>query len=362
MRRQSGCGNIADASFTSDGLGTTYGTDYHVGPGNRLLADGTFTYQYDDAGNLTEQASDTAKADYEWDDRGRLENVVSYVKVDGDWVETQDVGYVYDLFDRLIGRKLEVFNSAGTALSRRASRASPTTGANIVLAFGNGIGDGTNAGGGYVFGGDASGTGAGTSTLALTDRYLWGPGSGELSRSAVDQILADEQVTSLDSAGTTLWPLADNQGTIRDIVRFLRHAGRPNRFRLVRPAAERRSPTGPPYCFATAEQVDPWGIDNRGDRQAAARTVDAALSPRSNPATPKNLAASLSGGYWLLRRGCHRIALFRSQGAMGFAASGAQSGELLPPFEQAHRAHVAGAGRSVRATPSQRETRLCRRS
>jgi RHS repeat-associated protein len=40
----------------------------------------------------------------------------------------------------------------------------------------------------------------------VTDRYLWGP--------AVDQILADQSAAE----GTTLWGLADNQGTIRDVV------------------------------------------------------------------------------------------------------------------------------------------------
>ena len=44
----------------------------------------------------------------------------------------------------------------------------------------------------------------------LTNRYLHGP--------AVDQILADEHVTSLTSAGDVLWPLADNLGSVRDIV------------------------------------------------------------------------------------------------------------------------------------------------
>jgi hypothetical protein len=44
----------------------------------------------------------------------------------------------------------------------------------------------------------------------LTDRYLWGP--------KVDQLLADEQVTSLAADGNVLWTLGDNQNTIRDVV------------------------------------------------------------------------------------------------------------------------------------------------
>jgi hypothetical protein len=44
----------------------------------------------------------------------------------------------------------------------------------------------------------------------LTHRYFWG--------AAVDQLLADEQVSSLSSAGSILWPLADQVGTIRDLA------------------------------------------------------------------------------------------------------------------------------------------------
>ncbi len=41
-------------------------------------------------------------------------------------------------------------------------------------------------------------------------RYLYGP--------AVDQILADEQVSSPTQAGTVLWPLTDHLGSVRDIA------------------------------------------------------------------------------------------------------------------------------------------------
>jgi RHS repeat-associated protein len=44
----------------------------------------------------------------------------------------------------------------------------------------------------------------------LSHRYFWGP--------IVDQLLADEQVSSLGSAGSYLWPLADQVGTIRDLA------------------------------------------------------------------------------------------------------------------------------------------------
>jgi hypothetical protein len=50
---------------------------------------------------------------------------------------------------------------------------------------------------------DSSGTSGTPGTLAAADlshRYLWGP--------AVDQLLADEQVTTPSQAGPVVWPLA----------------------------------------------------------------------------------------------------------------------------------------------------------
>jgi RHS repeat-associated protein len=34
----------------------------------------------------------------------------------------------------------------------------------------------------------------------------------------VDQVLADEQVTNVSTPGNVLWPLPDNQGSVRDLV------------------------------------------------------------------------------------------------------------------------------------------------
>jgi RHS repeat-associated protein len=50
----------------------------------------------------------------------------------------------------------------------------------------------------------------GGSASELTNRYLWGP--------MVDQILADEQVSSLSAAGNVIWPLTDHLNTTRDLV------------------------------------------------------------------------------------------------------------------------------------------------
>ena len=58
-----------------------------------------------------------------------------------------------------------------------------------------------------------SGTGSSALTASnLTDRYLWGP--------AVDQLMADEQLSSLSSAGNVLYALTDNQNTVRDLATY----------------------------------------------------------------------------------------------------------------------------------------------
>jgi RHS repeat-associated protein len=55
----------------------------------------------------------------------------------------------------------------------------------------------------------------GTSDVAAADlshRYLWG--------SAVDQLLADEHVEELGTAGDVVWPLTDNLNTVRDLATY----------------------------------------------------------------------------------------------------------------------------------------------
>ena len=51
---------------------------------------------------------------------------------------------------------------------------------------------------------------SGSAMSNLSHRYLWGP--------EVDQLFADEQVTSLTTAGNTLWALSDHLGTIKDLA------------------------------------------------------------------------------------------------------------------------------------------------
>ena len=43
--------------------------------------------------------------------------------------------------------------------------------------------------------------------------------------SAVDQLLADEQVANPQAAGNVVWPLADQQGTINDLAVYNSQTG-----------------------------------------------------------------------------------------------------------------------------------------
>jgi YD repeat-containing protein len=156
----------------------TYGTEAY----NRLTTDGVYDYLYDYEGNLLTRTkiADGSYREFTWDHRNRLTSVSDY---DAETLLLQQVTYTYDAFDRLIGRQAD----------RNGDYASDVTeafiydGDQIILQF------------------------AGESSPdALTHRYLWGP--------AVDQLLADEEVTSLAAAGTVSWALGDHQNTVRDVV------------------------------------------------------------------------------------------------------------------------------------------------
>ena len=96
---------------------------------------------------------------------------------------TLSVAYSYDLQGDLLSRTAKYYNN-GTLTNTNVSDFvfDPVSG-NVVLAF-NGSG-------------------------ALTDRYLYGP--------AVNELLADERVSSLSSAGTNLWTAIDNEGSVRNV-------------------------------------------------------------------------------------------------------------------------------------------------
>ena len=175
-----------------------------TGGGNELLFDGTYTYAYDADGKQTARwiaatntnppetqpgPDDTDITIYTWDNRNRLTSVTSYATYGA--AAEQTVTYAYDVFNRWIG---ETVTAGGTTTQTRYVY----DGNQIVMQF--------------------QGTGSGPlAANNLSDRYLWGP--------AVDQLLADEQLTpvtgggyDLGSAGTVVWTLTDNENTVRDLA------------------------------------------------------------------------------------------------------------------------------------------------
>ncbi len=131
-------------------------------------------------GNRTRRTDDTTgeSTEYDWDFRNRL---VAVRELDDQDNVVFEVNYTYDVFDRRIAKSVD---SDGAGSSAAVATYFVYDGEHILLEFDDG--------------GD------------LTQRYLHGP--------VIDQILAAEDVTSLSSAGDVVWPLADNQGTIRDLI------------------------------------------------------------------------------------------------------------------------------------------------
>ena len=161
-----------------DANGNRTMTGYSTGTNNRLLNDGTHTYTYDFEGNRTKKTiTATGEAtEYEWDHRNRLVRVTHLDSI-GDPIQTLD--YAYDVLDRRIEKSDTP--AVGPAYTER-----------------------------YVYDGEHLALKFGGSTLA--NRYMHGP--------VIDQILADEQVSSLSSPGDVLWPLVDNLGTVRDLAEY----------------------------------------------------------------------------------------------------------------------------------------------
>ena len=164
-----------DETYTYDANGNRTTAGYETSENNRLLTDGTFSYEYDGEGNRirrTENATGTV-TEFTWDYRNRLTQVVE--KNVGGTV-LMDAQYTYDVFDRRIAKTVDADGAGPVA---PATDRFVYDGPHIALQF-----DGTGQ---------------------RTHRYLQGP--------AIDQILADENAT-----GEVLWPLSDHLGTVRDLA------------------------------------------------------------------------------------------------------------------------------------------------
>ena len=156
-------------SYDSNGNRTNNGSP---GAANRLLSDGSYDYTYDADGNriARTQISNGAVTYYQWNNANQLTAVSG---------SAGDVTYTY--------------NASGQMVSRTTGGASENyiyDGQNLALVL--------------------------NSNGEVTQRELYG--------AAVDQVLASEAVATVPSgaqaAGTVSWLLGDNQGTIRDVVRY----------------------------------------------------------------------------------------------------------------------------------------------
>jgi RHS repeat-associated protein len=171
-----------DESYAYDENGNRTMAGYDTGTNNQLESDGTYNYAYDGEGNRTLRTNSTTGAvtEYIWDWRNRLTKIVERDSATGPI--TKQTEFTYDVFDRRLKKSHDA----------------------------DGAGSGTAVVARYVYDGTAAilqFDGASN----LTHRYLGGP-------TEIQPILADEAVTSLTSAGTLLWPLTDNLGTVRDLV------------------------------------------------------------------------------------------------------------------------------------------------
>ncbi len=91
----------ANESYSWDANGNQTGSGVVLGPMNEVLADGTFSYQYDLAGNLI-QKTNISGGDYKtyhYDFRNRLTQVDEYSP---GGVLTGSTSYTYDIFDRRV--------------------------------------------------------------------------------------------------------------------------------------------------------------------------------------------------------------------------------------------------------------------
>ena len=184
-------------SYTWDANGNPSGSGYSIGPENEILSDGTYIYTYNLDGDMLKRtqissgSSSDYETDYTWDNRNRLTEVTNK---DNSGTTTQTVTYLYDVENRWIGETVTTYSGGSPSSVHTTDFA--YDGNQIVLQF------------------DKDGAGNVTAN-DLSHRYLYGP--------AVDQVLADERVTLQNAALATdevLWPLADAQGTVRDVAKL----------------------------------------------------------------------------------------------------------------------------------------------
>ncbi len=171
-----------DEAYSYDDNGNRTMTGYSTGTNNQLLGDGTYTYEYDDEGNRTKRTntSTSETVEYAWDHHNRLTKIT---EKNSSGNVTKTVDYTYDFHGRRIAKAVGLNGNPPTAADTERYA---HDGEHIALVF------------------DGNGN--------LTNRILHGP--------QVDQVFADEEVTSLSTEGDTLWMLTDMLGSVRDVVSY----------------------------------------------------------------------------------------------------------------------------------------------
>jgi RHS repeat-associated protein len=178
---------------------------YTTGDHNRLITDSTYNYDYDAEGNRTRRTEIATGevTEYTWDHRNRLIRVSTRTTNNGPL--TTDTSYAYDTLNRWIARSHDPDGDGPRDFSNSyfVYDGTPPSGSMLDLAAvtKENIGQ-------IVLHFEAEPQG----DPQLAHRYLWGP--------AVDQILADEQITDPTAPGNILWPLTDHLNTVRDLAAY----------------------------------------------------------------------------------------------------------------------------------------------
>ena len=132
----------SDETYTFDNNGNRTMSGYQTGTDNRLTNDGTYSYTYDAEGNrLTRTKTATGEVtEYTWDYHNRLTKVT---EKNSQGTVTQVVEYIYDVFNRRIGRKIDTsapFDMANAVIERYVlddihNGLTSADGGNVVLDF-----------------------------------------------------------------------------------------------------------------------------------------------------------------------------------------------------------------------------------
>ena len=92
--------------YSYDDTGNRTNAGYVTGDRNRLLSDGTYSYEYDNEGNRTKRVAIASRetTEYSWDYRNRMTSVVTK---DSNSAIAKSVEYIYDVYDRRITKLVD---------------------------------------------------------------------------------------------------------------------------------------------------------------------------------------------------------------------------------------------------------------